>query len=417
MTESDSGSTLTARLLPGLIGLVPLLALYLNRAVVLPMVAIALLGAWEAIRGRDLGLPMPRFVTVALALPLLWGAASVIWAFDPSLPLPRAVQLLGLIVGGLLGMRATQAVTPGRILSAAMAGLIVACLVALADIVTGCHLLGLAHGITNEALTQSPPAPRFKAGVSVLALWGGAVAWAALDRRWWLRSAVVLGLIGLLANRSSGGAAILALGLGGGFGLATLILPRLGPALLGLLAVALVMASPLAVDMPPSLDLATRYPALPSSTLHRTMIWHFAATKAMERPVLGWGLDASRIVPGGEEREPVWERPNSSAPPKIVNEQRIPLHPHDFALQVWLEMGAVGAVLVAGLLGALVVAGARLRRGAPRAGAMTTIAAAMVVAAVSYGAWQAWWVASLWLTAALAARMLAGNADSDATRR
>jgi len=189
------------------------------------------------------------------------------------------------------------------------------------------------------------------------------------------------------------------------------VLPRLAPAVVGLVAVGLVMAAPAAVDMPPSLGITTRFPAIPNSTLHRTMIWHFAATKAMERPLLGWGLDASRIVPGGGDTEPVWERPGASLPPRLVDEQRIPLHPHDFALQVWLELGAVGAVLVAALLAALVVAGAGMRRGARRAGAMTAIVAAVVVATVSYGAWQAWWVASLWLTAALAGGLLAGNND------
>jgi hypothetical protein len=39
---------------------------------------------------------------------------------------------------------------------------------------------------------------------------------------------------------------------------------------------------------------------------------------------------------------------------------------------------------------------------ATRAAALALIAAALVVAMLSYGFWQAWWQSSLWLIAAIA---------------
>ena len=75
-----------------------------------------------------------------------------------------------------------------------------------------------------------------------------------------------------------------------------------------------------------------------TSVGHRLLIWDFAGKRIAERPLLGWGLDASRAIPGGKELI----RPD---------QKRLPLHPHDAALQVWLELGLPGAVLFALLLG------------------------------------------------------------------
>ena len=80
--------------------------------------------------------------------------------------------------------------------------------------------------------------------------------------------------------------------------------------------------------------------------------------------------------------------------------ERMPLHPHNGALQVWLELGAVGA-LVAALL-AMVTAS---RLAAPslepvvRAGGLAVLIAAAVELSLSYGMWQSWWIAVLWLAA------------------
>lgn len=67
-------------------------------------------------------------------------------------------------------------------------------------------------------------------------------------------------------------------------------------------------------------------------------------------------------------------------------------HPHNAAVQLWLEMGLVGAAIVA----ALVVFAYRALQGLPaqmRPFALGFWAAVVAVAIVSHGAWQAWWLA------------------------
>jgi exopolysaccharide production protein ExoQ len=119
------------------------------------------------------------------------------------------------------------------------------------------------------------------------------------------------------------------------------------------------------------------------SLWHRLQIWSFVGDRIAERPLLGWGLDASRAIPGGTEEI----RPGA---------QRLPLHPHNVALQVWLELGLPGALLFAGLAAWLWLALARAdwppSFAAAAAAGLTTVSFAVLG---TYGAWQEWWIATL----------------------
>ena len=112
----------------------------------------------------------------------------------------------------------------------------------------------------------------------------------------------------------------------------------------------------------------------------RVDIWRFVEGLIERKPLVGWGLDASRAFPGV-----------------------IPLHPHDAALQLWLELGAPGAVLAA-LVWTFVFAGiARLyvRDRALAAAATGAAIAYVAIGALSFGIWQEWWLALGVLAAAL----------------
>ena len=56
----------------------------------------------------------------------------------------------------------------------------------------------------------------------------------------------------------------------------------------------------------------------------RLEIWRFVSGLVENKPLFGWGLDSSRVFPG-----------------------LIPLHPHNAAVQIWFELGAVGAGVAA----------------------------------------------------------------------
>jgi O-antigen ligase len=126
----------------------------------------------------------------------------------------------------------------------------------------------------------------------------------------------------------------------------------------------------------------------------RLDIWSFTATKILQQPLWGWGLDASRSFGTA-----------------------IPLHPHNAALQVWLELGVVGAVLMATawlfllkLISDLVRVDRRLA-----AVAAASASAYLIIGAVSFGVWQEWWLALGALTVAIimAVKRTRPNSDPD----
>jgi O-antigen ligase len=150
---------------------------------------------------------------------------------------------------------------------------------------------------------------------------------------------------------------------------------------------------------------------LPFSAAHRVLIWDFATARIADRPVLGWGMEASRAIPGGTdtfeastldrfgltsatERE-AFARPSS---------QRLPLHTHNAPLQLWLELGAVGAALAAGLVVAVMLAAGG---SGIAAAAVGSAVAGVATGQLSFGVWQPWWVASLLLAAVVAAGLRA----------
>jgi O-antigen ligase len=151
-------------------------------------------------------------------------------------------------------------------------------------------------------------------------------------------------------------------------------------------------------------------PWIKYSGIHRLMIWRFTADRIAERPLLGWGMDASRELPGSHT-DLARLYPQAGVMPDAT---ALPLHPHNAALQWRVELGLPGGLLCL----AIVCWGLWRAVRAPgltrsyRAGALAWATAALVIGMLSYGAWQAWWLSCLWLTAAL----YAGVADPDAPR-
>jgi O-antigen ligase len=79
----------------------------------------------------------------------------------------------------------------------------------------------------------------------------------------------------------------------------------------------------------------------------------------------------------------------------------MPLHPHNAALQLWLELGGIGAVLYATLYVVCLIGLLRLplTRRALAAGA-ALVAAVFVIGQLSFNVWQSWWLCAQFLTAA-----------------
>ena len=132
---------------------------------------------------------------------------------------------------------------------------------------------------------------------------------------------------------------------------------------------------------------------------HRWAIWQFTIERIWEHPVLGWGLDSSRSIPGAHAT--VFKGQG----------EILPLHPHNTFLQVWLELGAVGAVAFAlALAGSIYSISKTTTNWHHTAVLVSTIAVFLVMGLLSFGIWQNWWIATGMVSLA-SFHLVTGGAD------
>lgn len=125
--------------------------------------------------------------------------------------------------------------------------------------------------------------------------------------------------------------------------------------------------------------------AIPEANIApRLEIWDFVARRALEHPWLGSGIEATR-------------RAHFESAQLYFDGQTV-LHPHNFALQIWMEFGVFGAVGACAFLAGLLW---KISALPPRAArfSLAVFIAALSVAATGYGLWQGWWLGALILFA------------------
>ncbi len=368
--------------------LVPTAAIYIPLALA-PMIGLAALAAIIVRRLGDGSWPRPaRLPVIVFCLAMAWSAASFAWSLDGSTAnFYKLIRLAALLAAGLVVADCAAALRPdqrrmlGKLLLAGFAAAIV--FLAIDRVTEGAlRRLGPIHLEATRAVFLL-----FNRSVTVLALLVWPVALVAWRRNPAFAVAAWAITLGLVMSFESN-AAVVAIAGGGAVAALTLIAPRLMPALVALGFVVVVMASPFAArQFPTAEQIAMGDLPIPNSAYHRMLIWRFTADRIMEHPVLGWGFNASKSIPGRKKTL-------SRAAPAL------PLHPHNAALQWWLELGLAGAVLGAVLTGWLAW---RMRSNiferAETAAATALASAGFAISALSYGAWQSWWLAAMFFAA------------------
>jgi exopolysaccharide production protein ExoQ len=397
MTEDSTGRQGASRrrvaVLAASAALTPVLALIapLGIAPLLTIAALAIL----ALDGRAVlagARCLTPFAILSVALSV-WAMLSAVWSIIPLHSFLEGLRLFFVLAGGMVLLASAQGLLPSErhlVASCAAGGLLVAILFGLHEALTGATL-------TEAMLGRAVRIERLDRGATTLAL----ALWPVLGARRRVHVAAVVLAAGAavcayLLDSTTAFLAVLA-----GFAVFAMawFVPRASAAALGTALVLFAALAPLAV--PPYRETIALYHAAPEikwSALHRLLIWRFASDRIGDRPLLGWGMDASRAMPGGETHFADLF-PNDNLPRDATE---LPLHPHDAALQWRLELGIPGTLFALALVvWCLWRVGfvADLSRLA-RASALGWAAAALVIALISYGIWQAWWLSTLLLTAA-----------------
>jgi hypothetical protein len=128
-----------------------------------------------------------------------------------------------------------------------------------------------------------------------------------------------------------------------------------------------------------------------SSIIHRLLIWEYVAKEILKRPILGHGLGTSRLI----GQNIILKVPNTTQEIK----GGIPLHPHNNFLEIWLELGLLGTIIISLLWIKIIQLGKSIRKNSYiiGTGVCTSIVTIFVMCNLSFGAFQAWWMASIGL--------------------
>ncbi|MAI49185.1 MAG: hypothetical protein CMM16_01295 [Rhodospirillaceae bacterium] len=364
--------------------LAPLLTVYipLSMAIVLPVGAVLLLTC-----RRINGLSPFRFdwpVVVVLTGFLIVAALSVLWSHSPALSLDKLSRTTMAMIAGLVFITALKGLdgeVANRVSSCFLAGMGIALVLIIAERLAGGLMLRIEADKTQNMFIN-----QFNRPLAILSIliWP-AVVILAQQRRVWGIGAIALFVCILLAFSS--GAAAAAIGAGAVVFTAVYIFPRMGAIVVGIgLAAGILLAPAIDSQMPAPKQIFESID-LPRSAYHRLLIWEFATARIDERPILGWGLNTSRAIPGGQKN-------------LDVSEKALPLHPHNAALQWRLELGILGSLFGAALFLVSTEMARRYAAGrVARAGAVAAIVSTSAIAMLSFGAWQTWWVSSIFLIA------------------
>ena len=334
-------------------------------------------------------------LVIVLTLLLLWGAASAVWALDPVAALHRAGTLALLAAAAIAVLTATDLLLDEErrvVRWAAVFGLIFGCALLVIELIAG---LPFNSALRDSTEWIKPTILNGALSVTAILAWPAALI-VRRHKGPWLAIVLML-LVVVVLVLGEGNSARVAFGLAAVTAALTLHWPATASRAVIVIAVAGILTAPL---LPGSFLAPERWSETLSQTtdsvIHRLHIWHFSAERIAEKPIAGWGLDTSRIIPGGEVEV-------------IHKGARMQLHPHNAALQIWLELGIPGALGLTAIVLIALLSARYLPREA-KAASFATTAAALAIASLSFGIWQHWWLATLAL-AAVSVKIAADGAE------
>ena len=401
----------------GIVALLPIVAVFAHRAAA---VMVLLMGAIAASRAEPWRKGLPRFLFRAdVSNPLVLGAISFLlfcgwaaltarWSPDPGAGRLAAnvffpVLASGVIVWDVL-RRAPE--NTNRLALVFAFGVVASVFLLIFEIVTG--------GPLRDVMPPQDLSPeRFKdmtalgRGLS-LVMFAAFPAWLILVR--WIEHAeknigaapsrflrlsapIVLSLIiawvALLLGIASNAVAVL---VGGVAAFAAGRAPRTTLWTLLIIILGVLAMAPLAAFMPVEQWVEMSGERLPASWAQRLFAWRAAGEATFSCLPFGCGVDYARAIhASGATVQP----PSSPIPLPLM-----PIHPHNVFLQIWMELGAAGAMLFAGVIfgGGLALIRASLP-GAVAAGAAGAIAAIFISMMVEASLWQVWRLSAIGLAA------------------
>ncbi|OXE36873.1 MAG: polymerase [Phenylobacterium zucineum] len=358
--------------LTGVFLVAPLIA-WLGPLAFAPLVTLAGLLAVPTYRIDDADRP----AAIAILVLVVWACVSTVWS--PYIPKTIWQSTAGklvieCVVYGALVIAARQGSPRSRhgLMLALVFGMSLLGILMLAEAATGAGIYQHLRLWTGDPIRPDLAVKNVAQGLFILTLFAppAIVAGRGLGLSYWAAVPILAGIVwpAHVFGYDAPLVALVAAGLAMGL---VWVSPRVGPRVLAGLAAVFFLTAPAVVWGVRRIgwyDLLRAKVSL--SWSERMGYWAHAQEWISDDPARGWGLDASRMFGPG-----------------------IQLHPHDAALQVWLELGLIGAVAAAVVWVSIFASLYRPRPDVQVAAGAGCGAVYLTFNAFSLGVWQEWWVA------------------------
>ncbi|MEZ5648068.1 MAG: O-antigen ligase family protein [Alphaproteobacteria bacterium] len=338
-----------------------------------------------------------KFGVSILALLWLWAITSLLWTINVQgalLEIVRTGCLFAFLPIVIWGSQVPQNLREG-IINAFLIGFLVGLGLIVIQIFLGATFINLwQHSFL--AMPRGVFALNRTAAVLAIFVWPALIIlWERSKHRLCLAIALIaIALLWVLSNET----ALLSYAIGLLVAAIAVVVPKMIKPLLGVILAGGVLVAPFlpqTILMPDKWLSISCIQANPSF-LHRLYIWQFASQKIEERPLLGWGFNSARALPEGHEIIHI----NPPCTENITSGEKLPLHTHNAVLQIWLELGAVGAIILAAFLAWASYRIQQIDRMGSAIGYGHFITTLMI-ASMSFGAWQSWWLCTILLSVLL----------------
>ncbi len=387
--------------------LIPVVALYATKGITILFGIIVLVCLFVLITKKKDRPTCPRALSLSVLALTFWSVASLFWSISTDFNKTIGLSITICMLGGILIIMSLKTLsTNDRIIvcQSTVWGFFFGLSLAFIDVSTDFFISKILHIVLHDkvltiANLNDTDIRGFviNNGVCLLSL----LLWPTLiilhTQKRYLLSCIGFITSAYIISRGYSFAATVAVGVGSVSFLIAYFYPRVVNKIATIGLTLLILGAPFIMKaLPDARTIGKDLPELSYSVYPRLVIWQYASNLVMNKPLIGHGIRTSRNLSKTENKITFLYRDNGKI--HTGNTEAIPLHPHNGLIQIWLELGAGGAIL--GLILVLCVLWSINKSQAPQIGkalAFASLASAICLISVSYGLWQSWWLVSLWL--------------------